>query len=48
MKILVRWPAPEAIVCLIVAIVTGGIIKDLPTSLLVAGGIVLTITTIGA
>lgn len=48
MKILARWPMPEALVCIIVGIIAGAIIQDLPTSLLVAGGIVLTITTIGA
>ena len=50
MKTLVRWPIPEAIVCAIIGIVAigiaGGIIKNLPISILVTGGIVLSVIAI--
>ena len=50
MKLLACWPIPEAFVCLIIGIVAvgiaGGGITDLPASLLVVGGIVLSITVI--
>lgn len=48
MKILVRWPIPEAIVCLIIGGIAGGIIKDLPASILTAVGVGLTIGVVGA
>lgn len=48
MKILVRWPIPEAIVCFIIGGIAGGIINDLPAGILTAVSVGLTIGIVGA
>lgn len=48
MKLITCWPIPEAFVCLIIGSIAGGIIKDLPTSILTAVSVGLTIGIVGA
>ena len=48
MKLLACWPIPEALACLVLGIIAGGIIQDLPASILAAGGVGLTVAAVGS
>ena len=48
MKMITRWPIPEAFACLIIGTIAGGIVPSWPANILAGAGVGFIIAAIGS